>query len=98
MAGKEKNKITLPEELQSVAKIGLKTLCPKNKIRIAVGYATCGIAAGADVVYAELEKQIFDNALDDQIILTKTGCFGFCKMEPFVNVLIPGKPLVFITT
>jgi len=94
MAGKEKNKITLPEELQSVAKIGLKTLCPKNKIRIAVGYATCGIAAGADVVYAELEKQIFDNALDDQIILTKTGCFGFCKMEPFVNVLIPGKPLV----
>ena len=94
MVGRVKNKITSLDELKAVANAGLQMLCPKDKIRIAVGYATCGIAAGADVVYAELGKQIFDNALDDQIILTKTGCFGFCKMEPFVNVYVPGKPLI----
>ncbi len=94
MVGRVKNKITSLDELKAVANAGLQMLCPKDKIRIAVGSATCGIAAGADVVYAELGKQIFDNALDDQIILTKTGCFGFCKMEPFVNVYVPGKPLI----
>ena len=94
MVGKVKNKIIYPEDLQAVAKTGLLTLSPKDKIRIAVGYATCGIAAGADVVYANLEEYINVNALDERIILTKTGCFGFCKLEPFVNVFIPGRPLV----
>ena len=94
MVGKLKNKITSPEDLKTVADIGLQMLCPKNKIRIAVGYATCGIAAGADEVYIGLKKYIFDNALIDKFVLTKTGCFGFCQMEPLVNVYIPGKPLV----
>ena len=94
MVGKKKNRIILIEELKALANAGLATLEPENKIRIAVGYATCGIAAGADVVYAELESYILDNALSERFILTKTGCFGFCKMEPFVNVYVPGKPLV----
>ncbi len=94
MAGKEKNKIISPKDLQAVVSKGLSSLLPENKIRIAVGYATCGIAAGADIIYEELERQISHNAIENQIILTKTGCFGFCKEEPFVNIYIPGKPLV----
>jgi len=81
-------------DLKAVANTGMQTLQPKNKIRIAVGYATCGIAAGAETIYAELKKYITKNNLERQFFLTKTGCFGFCKQEPFVNVIIPGKPLV----
>ncbi len=94
MAGQEKNKIITTDDLRAVARIGLQTLMPKDKIRIAVGYATCGIAAGADAVYQAFEKFINNELLSDEIILTKTGCFGFCKQEPFVNVVTPGKPLV----
>ncbi len=93
MAGRGNNKIIMRKHLESVVKQGLLTLHPKDKIRIAVGYATCGIAAGADSVYRELETYIFENNLQEQIYVTKTGCFGFCKQEPFVNVVIPGKPL-----
>jgi NADH-quinone oxidoreductase subunit F len=94
MVGRKKNKIIHPDDLEAVALSGWQTLQPENKIRIAVGYATCGIAAGADSVYNELEKHITENNLTRRFILTKTGCFGFCKQEPFVNVIIPGKPLV----
>jgi len=94
MVGKEKNKIISHKQLQDVAGKGLLSLQPPEKIRIAVGYATCGIAAGADAVYQAFEDFIRKEQLTDEIILTKTGCFGFCKQEPFVNVVYPGKPLV----
>jgi len=94
MAGMKKNKKIHLVDLKAVANTGMQTLRPKNKIRIAVGYATCGIAAGAETIYAELKKYIAENNLERQFLLTKTGCFGFCKQEPFVNVIIPEKPLV----
>ena len=80
-------------DLTTISKNGLKKI-KSNKIRIAVGYATCGIAAGGDAVFAAFQKIIEDKKLD--IYLTKVGCFGFCKEEPLVNITIPGKPLVIL--
>lgn len=63
-----------------------------GKIKILVGMASCGIAAGAGDVYQALEKKIADSDLP--IELEKTGCIGACYKEPLVEVRAPGMPWV----
>jgi len=62
------------------------------KTRIIVGMATCGVAAGADAIFAELEKGISDHGLD--VNLVRTGCAGLCEYEPIFEVLTPGQEKV----
>jgi len=75
------------EELEKISKEGLKLIYP-NRIKIAVGMATCGLATGAQEVYDEIKKSIKDS----DAILTKTGCLGFCQREPLVDVSYPKLP------
>ena len=86
-------KITSAADLETVRQAGLQKLQPV-KPRIAVGLATCGIAVGGSRVYERLREIIKRDGLD--IILTKTGCIGYCKEEPLVNITIPNKPLVIL--
>ena len=79
-------KITNLDQLQEVKEKGLSLTYP-DKIKIMVGMATCGISAGAEKVYHALEKKIAEAELD--IVLQKTGCIGFCQMEPLVDVVYP---------
>ncbi|HCV14843.1 MAG TPA: proton-conducting membrane transporter, partial [Rikenellaceae bacterium] len=55
---------------------------------------TCGIGRGAEVLFDSFERVIAERKLD--IIIKKTGCFGFCAEEPLVNIYIPGKPLIIL--
>ncbi len=57
-----------------------------KKTIIKVGLASCGLAAGADAIYQELEK-ILQEKKDDSIVLKKTGCLGYCSMEPLVEFI-----------
>ena len=86
-------KIKIEKDLGKVKENGLKKILP-GKPHIAVGLATCGIAAGGDRVFKALEDIIKNKGLD--VELTKTGCIGYCKEEPLVNVTLPGKPLVIL--
>jgi NADH-quinone oxidoreductase subunit F len=86
-------KITSAASLETARQAGLQKLQP-GKPRIAVGLATCGIAVGGNKVYEHLREIIRRDDLD--IILTKTGCIGYCKEEPLVNITIPKKPLVIL--
>lgn len=64
---------------------------PQNgKIKILVGMASCGIAAGAAEVYNALEKKIAQENLP--IELAKTGCIGACYREPLVEIQMPDMP------
>ncbi|MDK2973887.1 MAG: NADH-quinone oxidoreductase subunit [Methanofollis sp.] len=72
---------------------GLRKLKP-DRPRIAVGLATCGAAMGGDRVYRRFQEII--GAGGDDIMLTKTGCIGYCREEPQVNITIPGRPLVIL--
>ncbi len=66
---------------------------PKNgKIKILVGMASCGIAAGAADVYAALEKKIAQENLP--VELEKTGCIGACYREPLIEIQMPDMPPV----
>lgn len=65
----------------------------KETVRIVVGMATCGIAAGArPVLLALLEEVQKRNLADVQVI--QTGCIGMCRLEPIVEVFAPGEEKV----
>ena len=65
-----------------------------NHIRVVVGMATCGIAAGARPVLNTLAQEVQTRGLTDKVSVTQTGCIGLCQYEPIVEVMEPGKEKV----
>lgn len=65
----------------------------QQAIRIVVGMATCGIAAGARPVLQAFTQEIAKRHLDN-VIVTQTGCIGMCQFEPIVEITMPGKEKV----
>ena len=65
----------------------------RDKIRVVVGMATCGIAAGARPVLGAFVDEIAKRNLNN-ITVTQTGCIGICKYEPVVEVYVPGQEKV----
>lgn len=61
-----------------------------SDIRIVVGMATCGIAAGARPVINAFVEEITKRNLKN-VKVTQSGCLGMCKLEPMVEVYMPGK-------
>ena len=57
-----------------------------NDIRIVVGMATCGIAAGARPVLSAFVEGVSREGLGDQVTVSQTGCIGICQMEPVFEV------------
>ncbi len=63
----------------------------QNKTTIIVGMGTCGLAAGAEKLYQQLVDRIAD--MDTESMeLKKTGCIGYCTVEPLVDIIRPGWP------
>ena len=60
-------------------------------IRIVVGMATCGIAAGARPVLNTLGEEVSRLGLTDTATVTQTGCIGICRLEPIVEVYENGS-------
>ena len=65
----------------------------QDGIRIVVGMATCGIAAGARPVMLKFVEEINRRHLQN-VTVSQTGCIGMCRFEPMVEVLQPGKEKV----
>ncbi len=66
----------------------------ENNIRIVVGMATCGIAAGARPVLNTFVDEVAAEGLGDKATVTQTGCIGICQYEPVVEVFEAGKEKV----
>ena len=62
-------------------------------IRIVVGMATCGIAAGARPVMLAFMDEISKRGLQ-HVTVSQTGCIGMCRLEPMVDVIMPGQEKV----
>ncbi len=61
--------------------------------RVVIGMATCGIAAGArPVMLSFLEEVRKRNLLD--VTVAQTGCIGMCRLEPMVEITVPGQEKV----
>lgn len=63
-------------------------------VRVVVGMATCGIAAGARPVLNAFVEGVNKEGLDDTVSVTQTGCIGICQYEPVVEIFEAGKEKV----
>lgn len=77
---------------QMKGKIGVRT-DENDNIRIVVGMATCGIAAGARPVLNAFTEEIAKRGLH-HVTVSQTGCIGICQYEPVVEVFVPGQEKV----
>ena len=84
-------------ELQAIrdkvkAEIGMREINDDN-IRVVVGMATCGIAAGARPVLAAVADEVHKRNLSN-VTVSQTGCIGVCQYEPVMEVFAPGQEKV----
>ncbi len=63
-------------------------------VRVVVGMATCGIAAGARPVLNAMVEAVNEGGLADKVTVSQTGCIGLCQYEPIVEVFEAGKDKV----
>lgn len=61
-----------------------------SSAKITVHMGTCGIAAGARTIMNTIIKVVEDSKRDD-IIVTTSGCAGFCSKEPMATVELKGQ-------
>ena len=66
----------------------------QGDVRVVVGMATCGIAAGARPVLNTLVEEVNNADLYEKVTVSQTGCIGFCQLEPIVEVYEAGKEKV----
>ena len=65
-----------------------------GEIRVVVGMATCGIAAGARPVLNAFVEGVNKEGLSDKVTVSQTGCIGVCQFEPVVEIYESGKDKV----
>ena len=64
-----------------------------DSTRVVVGMATCGIAAGARPVLNAFLEEVAKRQLNN-VTVSQTGCIGVCRLEPSVEVYVPGQEKV----
>ena len=62
-----------------------------NEVRVVVGMATCGIAAGARPVLNAFVEAVNEAGLATKVSVSQTGCIGICQYEPVVEVYEAGN-------
>ncbi len=83
-------------ELQEIRNKTLENITMRKEeegIRVVVGMATCGIAAGARPVMSAFVEEIAKRNLAN-VTVAQTGCIGVCRLEPIVEIIAPGEEKV----
>jgi len=85
------------QELEAIRKKTLERVSLRkdndDTVRVVIGMATCGIAAGARPVMHEFMEEINKRGLKN-VVVSQTGCVGMCRLEPMVDVYLPGQDKV----
>ena len=76
---------------RALNEVNLRT--DRTGARVVVGMATCGIAAGARPVLLKFVEEVNKRGLRD-VTVRQTGCIGMCRLEPMVEVYVPGQEKV----
>ena len=61
-----------------------------SQVRVVVGMATCGIAAGARPVLNAFVEAVNESGLAGDVTVSQTECIGICQYEPVVEVYEAG--------
>ena len=84
-------------ELEAIRKATFSKMSVRKEdsdtTRVVIGMATCGIAAGARPVMLSFMDEIQKRQLNN-VTVSQTGCVGMCRLEPMVDIILPGKEKV----
>ena len=78
---------------QTLNRINMRKEEEGETTRVVIGMATCGIAAGARPVMLAFMDEISKRGLQ-HVTVSQTGCVGMCRLEPMVDVYVPGQEKV----
>ena len=78
---------------KTLERINLRKDDENERVRVVVGMATCGIAAGARPVMLSFMEEAQKRGLN-HVTVSQTGCIGMCRLEPMVDVYLPGQEKV----
>lgn len=65
-------------------------------MRVVVGMATCGIAAGARPVLSTFVEEVAAANLTSKVTVSQTGCIGICQYEPVVEIYEADKKTTYV--
>jgi len=86
-------------DLEAIRKKTLEQMSIREnneRMRVVVGMATCGIAAGARPVMNAFLEELKKRNISD-VKVTMTGCIGACRLEPIVDVIDnDGKKVTYV--
>jgi len=82
-------KIESTKDIEVISENYSKKLYYPEAVKVNIGIASCGIAAGAQ---ASLEKASKEFPGNNGVSINQTGCIGFCELEPLVEIFEKGKP------
>ncbi len=77
------SKVALREKGENIEKL----------VQVRVAMATCGIASGAREVMNYIVDECAAQNVDN-VVVTQTGCMGYCYAEPTIEVTLPGQESV----
>jgi NADH:ubiquinone oxidoreductase subunit F (NADH-binding)/(2Fe-2S) ferredoxin len=84
-------KIKSVKDVEQIGRQYSRVLYTPDTVKVNIGMASCGIAAGAqDAFDSAIEKYPGNNGVN----IHRTGCIGFCEMEPLVEILQSGGPRI----
>ena len=84
-------KIKSDKDLEKISREYSKKIYYPDAVKVNIGMASCGIAAGAKLSYEKAKNEFSDNK---EVRICQTGCLGFCEEEPLVEIVEQGKPRV----
>lgn len=84
-------KIQSIDDLELISREYSQKIYAPDDLKVNIGMASCGIAAGAQAAY---EAAVAEYSGKNGVDICKTGCIGFCEVEPLVEVLSGGKPRI----
>ncbi|MCT4542501.1 MAG: (2Fe-2S) ferredoxin domain-containing protein [Vallitalea sp.] len=85
----------IKDQVQANVELREKSENISNLIQIKVAMATCGIASGAREVMNYLMDELAKEGINN-VVVTQTGCMGYCYAEPTIEVTMPDKePVVY---
>ena len=84
-------KIESDKDLEKISREYSKKIYYPDAVKVNIGMASCGIAAGAKLSYEKAKNEFSDSK---EVRICQTGCLGFCEEEPLVEIVGQGKPRV----
>ena len=85
----------IKEQAKNTVSLRVKGDNIENMIQVRVAMATCGIASGAREVMNEFIEELQRQNMDN-VVVTQTGCMGYCYAEPTLELTMPGQePIIY---